>query len=206
MKRASIWLLALVLAGAGASWAAEPQSEPGIEASARGQDIDQLLRGWPQASQKAGEAMIAKYGPPDEVTPTTLVWHDIGPWKRTLLFKEEVRHLFPKPHTDVLEQFVDYRVPLDLYDELARYDGSVMAERTKGELSARCDKEEMNFLALNLAHEIATGQRTVDDARRFYAQTASAFMAGQTDSPYIQGLLFSPQEDAADPDQPSSGP
>ncbi|MEX2153654.1 MAG: hypothetical protein WD825_09970 [Gemmatimonadaceae bacterium] len=56
-------------------------------------------------------------------------------------------HSFPKPHTDLLEQFIDYRVPVDKYDELAAYDGSVIVERTKGEISARCDKEAMNFLA-----------------------------------------------------------
>jgi hypothetical protein len=203
MKSTSIWLLGLAVAVSTASWAAEPVSPmPGTEAT-RAQEVD--LRGWPEASRKAGEAMIGKYGRPDEVTPTMLVWHDTGPWKRTVLYKEEVQHTFPKAHTDVLEQFVDYRVPVDKYDELAQYDGSVIAERTRGELSARCDKEEMNFLALNLAHEIATGKRTVEDARRFYARTAAAFMAGQTGSPYVQGLMFSPQEDTADPDRPVSG-
>lgn len=39
-------------------------------------------------------------------------------------------------------------------------------ERTRGELAARCDKEEMNYLALNLANDIATGKVDVDEARR----------------------------------------
>jgi hypothetical protein len=33
----------------------------------------------------------------------------------------------------------------------------VIVERTKGELSARCEGEEANFLAINLAHQIVTG-------------------------------------------------
>ena len=41
--------------------------------------------------------------------------------------------------------------------DLARFDGSVIVERTRGEIGARCDKEEMNYLALNLAHDIVTG-------------------------------------------------
>ncbi|MGH8284417.1 MAG: hypothetical protein ACRETT_01460 [Steroidobacteraceae bacterium] len=36
------------------------------------------------------------------------------------------------PHKDVLEQVIDYKVPPDKFDDLARYDGSVIAERTKG--------------------------------------------------------------------------
>ncbi len=51
-------------------------------------------------------------------------------------------------HTDLLEQFIDYKVPLDKYDDLAKFDGSVGVNRTKGELSARCDAEAHNLLAL----------------------------------------------------------
>ena len=92
-------------------------------------------------------------------------------------------------------------VPLGKYDDLARYDGSVIAERTKGELSARCDKEEMNYLALNLAHDVATGRRTVEDARRFYAETAMATMKGEM-PPYVQRLQFDPSRGGtADPDK-----
>ncbi len=111
--------------------------------------------------------------------------------KRTIIYRDEVPHNFPKPHTDLLEQFIDYQVPIDKYDDLAAYDGSVVPERTKGEISARCDMEEMNILALNLAHDIVTGQRTVDDARQFYADTATAFMMDRP-APYTEGLRFQP--------------
>lgn len=82
------------------------------------------------------------------------------------------------------------------------YDGSVWYHRTRGELSAQCDKEEMNLLALNLAHDIITGKRTVADARAFYAKTAMAFKLGDKSSPYVQGLMFQPEPDAADRDKP----
>jgi hypothetical protein len=114
--------------------------------------------------------MIEKYGQPDEVTAMRLVWHDNGPWKRTIVTKEETDHAFPMPHKDVLEQVIDYRVPTDKVDDLAKYDGSVIVERTKGELSARCDKEEANYLALNLANDVATGKKSPADAREQYAE------------------------------------
>jgi hypothetical protein len=143
--------------------------------------------------------MIKKSGPPHEITPSRLIWNGSGPWKHTIVYREEVPHNFPAKHTDMLEQFIDYRVPVDRFDELAHYDGSVIVERTKGTMSARCDMEDMNFLALNLAHEVATGQRTVEDARRFYAQTAKAYKQGQK-SPYTQRLLFTVARPTADPD------
>lgn len=72
------------------------------------------------------------------------------------------------------------------FDELAEYDGSVVVERTKGEIAARCDKEEANFLALNLANEIATGKRSVEDARKFYAEAIRAMKHAE----YMKGFLF----------------
>ena len=147
------------------------------------------ISNWPEKSQQAARYMIDKYGVPSEQTATTLVWYAAGPWKRSILYKEEVPHSFPKPHTDLLEQFIDYRVPVDKYDELAEYDGSVIVERTKGEISARCDKEAMNFLALNLAHEIVTGQRGVGSARVEYGRQAMAFMNNQS-APHTTGLHF----------------
>jgi hypothetical protein len=77
-------------------------------------------------------------------------------------------------------------VPPDKFDALAAYDGSVIAERTKGELAARCDMEEADFLALNLAHDIVTGVRSAAQARQFYAEV----MQEKRSTEYLQGLRF----------------
>jgi hypothetical protein len=172
-----------------------------VTAQTRGSDAHGILSTWPAKPQEVGRQMIEKYGQPDEITASMMVWNGKGPWKRTILYRDEVPHSFPMKHTDLLEQFVDYRVPPEKFDELARYDGSVIVERTKGEISARCDKEEMNFLALNLSDDIVKGKRTVEAARAFYAKTAMAFKEGKKD-PYTQGLRFSPAKaGAADPDR-----
>jgi hypothetical protein len=163
-------------------------------------NAESVLSSWPDTAQKAAKMMIQQYGQPNEITPTHLVWENNGPWKRTIVYKEEVEHNFPMPHKDVLEQFVDFRVPPDKFDDLAEYDGSVIAERTKGEISARCDKEPMNFLALNLANDIVTGKRNVDDARKFYADTVKQFMKGEKPA-YTQKLQFTVTRAAADPDK-----
>jgi hypothetical protein len=107
-------------------------------------------------------------------------------------------------HLDLLEQFVDYSVPADKYDELALYDGSVVIARTVGEMSARCDKEEANFLALNLANDVATGKKTVEDARAYYARSIKEMMQGKMD-PYLQKLHFGAQGNTKFADQPAPG-
>ena len=167
-------------------------------------DVDRIIASWPATPQKVARETIAKHGAPHEASPSMLVWQGTGPWKRTILYRDEVPHEFPMKHTDLLEQFVDYRVPVERISDVAAYDGSVVVERTKGEVSARCDMEEMNYLALNLMHDVATARRSVEEARRFYGETAAAFMAGKP-NPYVEGLLFTPQAGAADLDTPLLG-
>lgn len=151
--------------------------------------LEKRLTGWPKASRQAAMDMSRKYGPPSAMTSDMIVWGRTGPWKRTVVYRMEYQHNFPGPHTDVMQQWIDYRAPWNMYDELAAYDGSVVLERTSGELSARCDKEGANFLAVNLANDIVTGRRTVADARRMYGEQIMAMKAGRP-APYTEKLQF----------------
>jgi len=159
-----------------------------------------MMQGWPKASRDAVMFMTNKYGPPAAVTSTMAVWGQTGPWKRTIVYSTEFQHNFPGPHTDVMQQFIDYKAPPSMYDELAEYDGSVVLERTTGEMSARCDKEGANFLALNLADEIVTGKRSVAQARMMYGEQAMAMMAKKS-APYTEKLMFSAKRNTSDTDQ-----
>lgn len=190
----------LGLVGGLGLWALQQESRSRTEA---GPSIsaERTITSWPESSRTAATQMVQKYGQPDGITANRLIWHNKAPWREIVVDREEVPHSFPKPHVDVLLQSVNFRVPPDKFDDLAEYDGSVIAERTKGTLSARCDKEPMNFLALNLAHDVATGKRSVSEARTFYTETAMAAMKGDM-RPYTQRLQFSPPASAGDPDKP----
>ncbi len=111
--------------------------------------VERIVSGWKMKPQEAARKTIARHGLPQEASAMRLVWHNNGPWKMTELVYEEVPHNFPKPHPDFLKQTLSYRVPPDKFDDLAEYDGSVIVERTKGGIAARCDLEGANFLALN---------------------------------------------------------
>ncbi len=89
-------------------------------------------------------------------------------------------------------------------DELVAYDGSVLVDRTAGQIGARCDSEAANTLTLNLAVEIMEGRRSVDDARQFYAETLAAYAMGR-DAPYAETLQFEPRSGSADPDESMMG-
>jgi len=159
------------------------------------------IRHWPEESREAARLVIDKYGEPDEATETQLTWHHPGPWKRIVATRTFFEHNFPAPHIDAVESVIDYRVPVDKFSALAEFDGSVVVERTAGEVSARCHDEEANFLALNLMHDIVTGRKSVQQARDYYAKEFVDYRRGKP-TPYMQGLHFQPGGDGAgDPDR-----
>jgi hypothetical protein len=168
-------------------------------------DVNSITKDWPADTREASDLLINKFGVPDEVTSTTLVWKDRGVWKKTVLMRNGIPHDWPMAHTDYLMQTINYKVPVEKFNDLARYDGSVIVDRTKGTLSARCDKEEMNFLALNLAHDIITGKKTVEEARDHFAKTATKFKEGDTTNTLVRGLQFNvSQTETGDRDMPAT--
>lgn len=160
----------------------------------------QQIRNWPEESREAANLVIKQYGEPNEVSATRLIWHRPGPWKRIIASQAFYQHDFPAPHIDSVESVIDYRVPPEKFSDLAAFDGSVIVERTAGEVSARCHDEQANFLALNLMHDIVTGAKSVQEAREYYAKEFADYRR-KLPTPYMDGLRFSPGDrSAADPD------
>lgn len=160
----------------------------------------ETIQAWPDASREAAQLVIDKYGEPHETTDTLLTWHRPGPWKRMQASRAFHEHRFPTAHTDSVESFLDYRVPIEKVNDITRFDGSVMVDRTAGEVSARCHDEEANFLALNLMHDIIIGAKTVEEARAYYGKEFLDYRRKQP-TPYMEGLRFTSGGGAsADPD------
>ncbi|HSH40186.1 MAG TPA: hypothetical protein VK993_15540 [Chthoniobacterales bacterium] len=162
--------------------------------------VEQIMRDWPKMAQTAAKEMISKYGPPNEVMESRFIWYNNGPWKRCTVYRDEIPHHFPNPHSDVLEGVIDYQVPLEKISELVKFDGSLVVERTKGEVISRCDMEAANFLALNMMHEIVTGNMTAEQARDFLTETAAAYSMSRS-APHAEAFMFDlPKGDTNEPD------
>ncbi len=196
--------LAACASGTGGTTRMESGSTVMASPSATRGSANAMVASWPTKQRETVALMTAKYGEPTVMGDRMLEWYGTGPFVKTAIARDDVPHNFPMPHVDYLTQTVKHRVAAGKLDDLYQYDGSVYYHRTRGELSAQCDVEEMNFLALNLAHDVITGKRTPADARAFYAKTAMAFKQGDKSSPYVQGLIFQPEPNAADPDRPHS--
>jgi hypothetical protein len=158
-----------------------------------------VIAAWPEESREAAQLVVEQYGEPHEATESFLVWHRVGPWKRIVASRAFFEHAFPAPHHDSVESVIDYRVPPELAGLIAEFDGSVVVERTAGEVSARCHDEQANLLALNLVHDIVEDEKTVAEARQYYAKE---FLDARRKlpTPYMEKLHFTPPTNTADPD------
>lgn len=161
--------------------------------------VSNYTQGWPASSIKAAKELIQKYGRPSESTPSFLVWENLTPFKRIVVYREEVVHKFPLLHQDVMEHIVSYKAPAEKMDDLFKFNGSVNFNRTTGELSARCGSEAMNVLSLNLAHDIFSGRRSVSSARTELSRQAMDHMNGNKGT-HTEFLLFEQQYSTADTD------
>jgi len=162
--------------------------------------VEAITAEWPKMSKKGRDEIMGKYGPPNEATASQLIWYNTRPWKRTIVYRDEVPHNFPQPHTDVVESVLAYQVPLDKLIELAKFDGSLVVERTKGEVRFRCDMEAANFAACNIMHDVVTGKLSAEEARAKMSEVASAYVMNRP-SPYAEALQFEPPEgDTTDTD------
>ncbi len=164
-------------------------------------DAAAVIREWPDEAREAAQLVIDAFGEPHEITPTHLHWNEVGEWKRVIAQREFYRHDFPAPHTDSVESVIDYRVPPERFSELAAFDGSVIVERTAGEVSARCHDIEANRLALNLMHDIVTGAKDAPAARDYYAKEFVDYRRKKP-TPYMRKLHFALSlADTPDPDE-----
>lgn len=162
----------------------------GSTLQARAESANDIIAKWPADARKAAMGAIKGHGQPDEMTTTRLIWHNSGPWKRLVAERTPFLHKFPIAHPDSYAGVIDYKVPANMLDDLARFDGSVIVERTKGEMSARCDADTHNTMSLNLAHDIITGKRSVANARAFYGRVVKMEMEGKGLHPYMLRFNF----------------
>lgn len=199
MNSSRAWLIAAVFgslhAGSGCVSAVKTASED--ESSSGGAQArvyrslmaDTVVGNWPPISAQAGRRFIERYGVPDAVRYDQLIWRNNGPWKRTV-----VRDVTP-PYVQaedlgVVEQTIEYPLTPWQAAELAAFDRRLGYDSFRRELSARSDREEVNYLRLNLANDIVNRRITPEQAQHLYTRTLALEAAGKT-STYMQVLHFS---------------
>ena len=144
--------------------------------------------------------MRDRYGEPSESTPNNLMWSDVPPYKRIVVYLEQVPHNFPVPYEDVIEHVISFKIPMHKAGELIKFNGSIKLDRTRGEISARSESEAMNLLALNMAYDIITNKKDYTDARSVYGKLEVNYLNGNTNL-LTHSLQSFTHKNAAAPDK-----
>ncbi len=137
---------------------------------------------WPEPSRVQARAMIDKYGNPNRRDESSLSWFGLFGGKRTVIYRAQPGQLD-------IEQAVLYHVPVEKVSALTRFDPRITVKRRESEMSVRTDSVTTNLLTLNLAHEIASGFKSVAAAQAFRDKQTRLAAAGKS-SRYRDGLLF----------------
>jgi hypothetical protein len=159
------------------------------EAPAATPSAESVIQDWPRASRLVAQAMMEEYGQPAESSADALRWRNNGPFKRTVVYRVPPVYASSADDEDVLQQVISYRIPLARFAELSLFDARLKADRTRSELSFCSGSEKLNFLALNLAYDIITGEKDAAQARGFFARTSALTKSGKF-SAYTEGILF----------------
>lgn len=166
--------------------------EAALDADSRRALAERVSAGWGEKPRLAARLLLARYGPPDSVGSSRLMWHGNGPWKRTI-----VRDL-PRPYAGaegedlgVIEQTVAYKLTPERAPEASAFSPRLAVDPARMEMSSRSDREEVNFLRLNLANDVVLGALTAPQAADAFEKTLALEAAGK-DTPYMRGLAFGP--------------
>jgi hypothetical protein len=148
-----------------------------------------VIQSWPGRSRDEARVMIAKYGEPTGYDGRSLVWYKNGPWRKTVVYRRAPGSFLGYRVKDVLEQSIAYVVPQGKIAALKHFDDRLRFDQANGQLSSRSASESLNYLALNLAHEIVTEKRSAEEARSAYQKTTKLAESGKS-SEYMERLLF----------------
>lgn len=183
-------LIAFLLIAGCVSPVKKPASDTAQAGADRAVLADSVVTNWQPQSRTAARVLIERYGVPDEIRPDAISWKANGQWTRTVV-REITPPYVQSDDLGVIEQSVAY--PQNLTNDeiiaLADFDRHISYDRTSGELRARSDREEINYLRLNLANEIVAKRVTPRMAAALYSEALRLEEAGKT-SPYLLRLRF----------------
>lgn len=143
---------------------------------------------WSNFSSLTARRVMEDHGPPDRIASGSVEWDARGPWTR-IVVRDEPPYYDSRLGPDNLEHTVAYPVPEERLERLAAFSGKVRVSKDRGSLTSLAVSEELNVLALNLAHEVIIGAKNPAEARDYYERVLLLSTSGKS-SPYMQGLIF----------------
>jgi hypothetical protein len=145
--------------------------------------LEAATRTWFDSPRVLSQVLLDRYGPPNVIAPQAATWYERQPWKRITVHGDS-----PDKY---LENTVGYLAKPAAVAALREFGQDIRLDLVQEEISARSNAEALNYLALNLADDVASGKRSPKQARSFYLRTIKLAASGKS-SPYMERLLFEP--------------
>ncbi len=128
--------------------------------------VQQQIASWSSQHKEIIQGLITKYGQPNERTSDSLIWHNNGPWAKTVVKRDSMN----KP----LIQSASVNVPAEKMGDVSLFNKNLVVDGSKNLVTSSANREDLNFLAINLTDEIVKGAMSPMEARRQYGQLADA--------------------------------
>ena len=108
--------------------------------------------------------LTRSYGPPDNKNNKEAVWNGVGGVDKIIIKDESIKHSFPKPHRDYLYSIKKIKVNPNHQDDYARVTGSIIIDKLKGTVEARCQDEDKNASTLLFVEDGEAGRVQITKA------------------------------------------
>jgi hypothetical protein len=158
---------------------------------------DEIMKEWSVTPRITAQQIRSKYGEPSEGSMQMLAWENKEPWKRIEVRNEEVEHKFPKKHTECATFTLEHSFSPDKLKDLSELNGSILVDKTKGQIHVRAKDEQTAITEINIANNVAQGMLSLEEAKQLAAQEIQK-VEQALPSQYSQKLMFSPKK-SADP-------
>lgn len=98
--------------------------------------------------------LLKRYGRPDSATRKTRTWKNILGVSRVTVKDESILHKSPARHHDYVYSTAKIRVTPKVQRRLVNSSGSIIVDRLKGEVTARCHSVTKNAVTLSFVKDL----------------------------------------------------
>lgn len=132
----------------------------------------EVITHWIHKSPKEyAQKLVDVYGNPTWAAGTELCWENVpGIFTKIYVKDEELPHNFPKPHLDYVYSAVNYHLSIDHVDTVAQMTESVLVDRLKNEIQARCHMLLANAITIQAVFDVVRNEMKPGAAKTMYSQ------------------------------------
>ena len=135
-------------------------------------DVNEILENWGnEDALNYARKLIEVYGEPDIISENQLTWlaGAIPPFSEVYIKDESIAHDFPVEHEDFVYSVMDIHMSAEQVGQLAFVSESILVDRLKDTVTARCGMLLKNAITLELVQDVVNGNLEPEMAREEYS-------------------------------------